>query len=421
MATSERPFTDRFIAGLCTNAEQLDVMEVGGTGFGVRVTNMNLKKFFYRYNIDGKRRFLALGTYKATETTAGITLAMARKLYIDARNMVKAGIDPLIEKQEVKEARKVAPFVADFVADYIHGHCKENLRGWRNIERALQFDFVPRFGKRKLNEVKALGIDRMLEEVAKRAPVGANRLRAYLSAMFAYAKKKRLAIENPLADIDKPYGNERAKSRYLNENEITTLHKALNVAQMGDVYRDALLMVLITGQRPGEVCSMAYSHVDGDWWEIPASIAKNKQAHRVYLSSLAQQILAKRRQYSESYPFCQAGNPDKPTTKDVLANRLGDVMESLGVDKFTPHDLRRTMATGLAELEVDPYIIELILNHKSTVKRGVAGIYNQYDYAKQKKAAMLLWDSKLQRLFGLIQPDYPEWIDPNNPEDTGLV
>ena len=62
-----------------------------------------------------------------------------------------------------------------------------------------------------------------------------------------------------------------------------------------------------------------------------------------------------------------------------------------GVKEWTLHDLRRTAATGMADLGVQPHVIEAVLNHVSGHKAGVAGIYNRSTYANEKRAALDLW------------------------------
>ena len=61
------------------------------------------------------------------------------------------------------------------------------------------------------------------------------------------------------------------------------------------------------------------------------------------------------------------------------------------LEHWTIHDLRRTVATGMAELGVQPHIIEALLNHVSGHKGGVAGIYNRATYDKEKREALNLW------------------------------
>lgn len=74
--------------------------------------------------------------------------------------------------------------------------------------------------------------------------------------------------------------------------------------------------------------------------------------------------------------------------KSVTENKLG-------IDHFTPHDLRRTAATFMAEMGMMDEVIDAILNH---VKQGVIKVYNQYRYDKEKQAALEAWERKLKNI-----------------------
>ena len=81
--------------------------------------------------------------------------------------------------------------------------------------------------------------------------------------------------------------------------------------------------------------------------------------------------------------------------KRRLDARLGDT-----VRPWRLHDLRRTAATGMADIGIGPHIIEQILNHQSGHKSGVAGIYNRSSYAVEKAAALVRWDEHVASIVG---------------------
>ena len=63
-----------------------------------------------------------------------------------------------------------------------------------------------------------------------------------------------------------------------------------------------------------------------------------------------------------------------------------------GVSGWTPHDLRRTQATRMAEtLKVPQYVIDLIHNHKASGGSQVSKIYNRYGYLDEQSAALDAW------------------------------
>lgn len=77
--------------------------------------------------------------------------------------------------------------------------------------------------------------------------------------------------------------------------------------------------------------------------------------------------------------------------KERLDNIIGDKI----VEPWTWHDIRRTVATGLAGLGIEPVVIEACLNHASGVRSGVAGVYNRHEYLHEKREAFGVWEKYL--------------------------
>lgn len=422
MATIKK-FTDTVVKALKVASKEQDYLEAESKGFGIRVSPSGLKKFFYRYNVGKKRRFIQLGHYKQSETTTGIALAEARRRYVEARNKVLVGGDPATEKIKAQVVRTRTPFIADLVTDYIkYLRDKKKIRSWKESERALLRDFVPVYGQLKITDLERRDVQALLSNIADTgSPVMANRLQAYISSLLSYAFNEDIIPINYMLRVKKVGGTEEAKTRNLSFEEVKTFWKKLDKAKAGAVYKIALKLILLTGQRPSEVCGIHKNEIDGDWWTIPASRMKSGLDHMVYLSPLAKKLLKHDWCKESDYLLHQVESKDKCITKDVLANQLGSIVDSLSVDKFTPHDLRRTMASRIAGMRVSQDMIDRIQGRVAGAKRGAGWIYNRYDYAEEKQEVMLNYDNKLQRLLGMIRETYPDWHDPNNPEDTGII
>ena len=76
--------------------------------------------------------------------------------------------------------------------------------------------------------------------------------------------------------------------------------------------------------------------------------------------------------------------------KRLLDDKLGG-----SVAKWTLHDLRRSVASGLGNLGAQPHVIEMIMNHKSGFRGGVSGTYNRSPYEREVKQAMALWSDHI--------------------------
>jgi integrase len=123
---------------------------------------------------------------------------------------------------------------------------------------------------------------------------------------------------------------------------------------------------------------------------LPSTRTKNKRTHVVPLSAPALDILAAYQSREGAFVFCDTrAFSSWGRGKRELGERLATAGTKL--DHWTQHDLRRSVATGMAEIGVAPHIVEAALNHVSGHKAGVAGIYNRATYEKKKRTALALW------------------------------
>lgn len=399
-------FTDKFIKNLKPAAKKYYKREK--KGFTIRVMPSGVKTWLFIYTFDGKRKEKSYGNYP------DVTLSDAHEKHNDDKKLLKNGKDPGAVERERRLERKHTPFVAEFVSEYIERYAKEHNKGWREIERALVANVVPVWGKRKITDIKRRDLVLLLDDIADRgAPVMANRVLAYTRKMFSWAVKDRAVLElNPFLDFSRP-NKEESRERALNEAEIKAFWHNLDGCKMSETIKRALKLILVTGQRPGEVIGMHRNEINGDWWEIPASRTKNKQTHRVFLTKTAKQLIGA----ADGFIFESPANPSnlleipinpgksyevRTMTHDIKAN-LPHTPESKVVDRlkipyFTPHDLRRTAATQWGGMNISEDLIDRLQNHITKKKQGVGHIYNRYSYDKEKQQALEAWERRLNRI-----------------------
>jgi integrase len=224
--------------------------------------------------------------------------------------------------------------------------------------------------------------------------VAAGRARAALSALFSWAMENGLAETNPTVGTAKPKAPP-SRERTLSDQELLAVWRAAGDDDFGRIVR----LLILTGQRRTEVGGMAWSELDLDRaaWVLPAERAKNKREHQVPLGPLAADIIRPVPVVIDR-DLLFGARTDRGFTswaegKRKLDARLGDQFKP-----WTLHDLRRSCATHLADLGVEPHIIEALLNHQSGHKRGVAGIYNKAKYTVAVQKAVSLWDSHIRDL-----------------------
>jgi integrase len=170
--------------------------------------------------------------------------------------------------------------------------------------------------------------------------------------------------------------------------------------EAGPHVKAALQLILVTGQRPGEILNMEWSELDfaSATWEIPSAKTKNGQPHRVPLSPMAMRTIEtvpKHGNYIFPSRIGSGFDESRPMKTNALALAIRRNRKLLGLEEFTPHDLRRTCASFLGSLEVEQSLISRILNH---TEQGVTSIYNRYGYDKEKRQALLLWAGKLEEI-----------------------
>jgi integrase len=205
--------------------------------------------------------------------------------------------------------------------------------------------------------------------------------------MVAWAVSRGELDLNPLAGIR--HEDFAARERVLSEDEIRTLW-AEWPAVLPAAVATALKLALVTGQRIGEVTGMMADELDLERkvWNIPAARSKNGHAHTVPLSELAIELI---------------GTPTDgrvfPYSLDHLPQTVYRFKNKLSVKGWTPHDLRRTCCTKLAEIGIAPHVISHVVNHRTATKAGVTNaVYNRYSYASEKRDALELWANRLQAI-----------------------
>jgi integrase len=191
-----------------------------------------------------------------------------------------------------------------------------------------------------------------------------------------------------------------SRERTLTQQELAELWLALD-AEPNPQFADIVRLLILTGQRREEVGGLRWSEIDRDRIVLPPERTKNSRQHEVPLSSQAQAILSRQpRRKGRDFVFGigEAGFSGWSDCKARLDQALLARRKAKARPEWRLHDLRRTAATGMAELGVQPHIIEAVLNHVSGHKSGVAGVYNRATYAEPMREALQRWADWLDQI-----------------------
>jgi integrase len=220
--------------------------------------------------------------------------------------------------------------------------------------------------------------------------------------MTRWATGRGIFDHDPLAALNSP-ATVKARDRVLSEHEIATLWHRLPEVFQRPATRLALMLILVAGQRPGEVAGMAKTEIDlaARLWRLPAERSKNKRPHDIPLSDTAIAIIREAIEASGENPHVFPMRDGRPMDSNNLGERVRDTQACFGLANWTPHDLRRTALTHMGKLGISPLVRAHVANHRTVTKAGVTlGVYDHYDYGAEKRQALDLWAERLQAIIG---------------------
>ena len=298
---------------------------------------------------------------------------------------------------------------ADLAEQYLERSAKQRKRTAHEDARIIRNELIPAFGFKLIERVEKRDVLLLIESIFMRgAPIMSNRVRSKAYTVFQWGRSMDLCKFNPVDGL-RVFGQERRRQRVLADREVRSLWAA--VEGHPSPLADAIKLLLLTGQRRNEVCGMRWSEIDLDvaMWTLPPERVKNGNGHHVPLSPAVVDILerirdrqfddeqrrARRRRREpceHEYVFPNRRNPSLPVT-DIKSIKA-DIEKAAGITtRWTLHDLRRTVATRLADIHTPQQVIEKLLNHAPV---GVtARHYVHSTFETEKREALELWARRL--------------------------
>src|SRR5262249_32659637 len=231
--------------------------------------------------------------------------------------------------------------------------------------------------------------------LVRRTPVAAAATWAHaaISGLCAWATGQGLCEVNPVVGINRPKKTP-SRERVLSDLELATIWHALEDDDFGIIVR--LLMLL--GQRRSEVGSMTWREVDLErgLWTIPGTRTKNGRPHTRTWPPIAEAIIASVPQMvGRDHLF---GERASGFSSWAHAKKQLDIQLGHKVEAWVLHDLRRSCATRMCDLGIQPHVVEQILNHQSGHRAGIVGGYNRSSYEREVRAALVLWNDHVRTL-----------------------
>jgi integrase len=372
----------RTVAVLKLPANAADVIHFDSelVGFGCRL----------RRGADGKVRKSYVVQYRRGKQTRRIKLDAGNALSAEqARAAAKTilakvalGDDPQAERLGRRDARSLRSVVDEYLAAR-----QPNLRpgSYRGLHAYLTGSYLRPLHTTAIDQITRADVaGRLVVITREHSSNVAAHARAKMSALFTWAMAMGFVESNPVIGTIRPEGG-KARKRVLTDDELAKVWRACQDDDHGRIVR----LLVLTGCRRQEVGGATWTEFDFDRgiWTIPGARSKNHHAHTLPLPAQALAIIAAvPRIVDRDYLFGVRAEgflrwADGKAALDARA----------GVADWVLHDIRRTVATRMADLGVAPHVIEAILNHQSGHKSGIAGTYNRSSYANETRAALALW------------------------------
>lgn len=344
------------------------------------VQTSGTKSYTCIYSKHGKSRWMHIAAVNA------IGLSDARRLVAEIMLRVAMGQDPANER---RASRSQGTF-AELAEQYYEQHAKKHNKSHRQANALVQRFLIPKWGKLPAADIKRADVKSLMAGIS--SPTVANQVLAFGSAIFSWAIKQEVGnvTINPCHGVDR--NETKSRERVLSDSELPAFWEAFN--SVGLMRATALRLILLTGQRPGEVSAMHRAHISDGWWSLPGQPVpalnwpgtKNGELHCVWLPKEAIGLLDELDDGTVGPVFKGLGSLDAA---------MRSICKALNVERATPHDLRRTHGTTVTGLGFGRPAMNKIQNHRDG---GIASVYDRFEYASENMMIMAAVASHIMAL-----------------------
>jgi len=376
-------FTDISIRSIkLPDKGQVDYWDRSLARFGLRVSSSSSKTFVLLYYQGSRKRRYTIGRYPE------ISLSRARTEAKRLLAEITLGNYPNAEETAVLSFSQA---LCEFVAIYLRQNNRPTTA--RETERILRRDFAPLLS-RPLNTIASEDIAKILDGLIDR-PSMANHAFAAIRKMMNWCYERQYLDSVPTGRM-KPPAKTTSRDRILSDTEIKAIYEA--AVSIGYPFGHIVQLLTLTAQRRNEVASMHWNHIDLDerTWTIPSELTKANRPQTIPLTDTLVEIIDNIPRLNETLLFPARGTRDR--TYSGFSKGKIRLDKISGVSDWTLHDLRRTAATGMAQQNTPPHVIERVLNHTTGTLGGVAGIYNRFGYIDEMRDALITWSEHISSI-----------------------
>lgn len=398
--------TDAAVKAAKPGSATRDIYDGGEAGLCVRVQPSGRKSWGLRTRINGRQRRFDIGEYPDT------SLAEAREI---AGRMKKAGARGNNPADVLRPPPPLETMTTMAAAIAIYIETKAGNRSQAQERARFRLHVEPALGDKSVDKVTKADIDRLLHAMVHKAGMRAepNRVFTSLKGFWSWAVDQRgYRTDNPMPGMKRPVRVEPSQERQkagtvavldlLELSLLWRLASALNSSTLPDLVR-CMVVVPLRREEWTRLRWSEFQQVVEDGWrgwalKIPAERMKGRRRAVVPLPSQVVAIIEQRRKLTgaSEYVFSVPGSTRPFAGWRRAAETLRMMLGS--PTKWTPHDIRRSVATALArDVSVDEGIIKRILQHSDDVLLGVTAIYQKSRRLKEQAAALQSWCDLIEK------------------------
>jgi len=333
------------------------------------------------------------------------SIAEARQWAADFNSAINAGLDPRsVEQAQIDRARLTVGYVHDrymiAVREGRASRAKKSNKPRTVADKLAIYrcDIAPKLADRPIFDVTEDELTRIVLAKGRTSPVRANRLAGELKVFFGWAaslRGKEIDLQtNPAARLTDLKFPEVPRTRKLNLQEIAWFLQALVPEPRH--YQRGMLLCLLTAARISEVIYARSEEYRDGVWTIPAHRVKNSRAHRIELGPWGRSLIQSDADWV--FPSSRIDGPCVPAgwynARDRVLRRMAQ-LAGTPIERWTPHDLRRTVRSNTKRLQIDFETAEAMLNH---TKRGLERIYDGYEFDDELRAWFAKWEAEIIRI-----------------------
>ncbi|MEZ9420646.1 hypothetical protein BCS96_06610 [Vibrio breoganii] len=348
--------------------------------------------FKFRYKFAGKAQELTLGKYPF------VSLAEAREKAIEYRSLLEHGKDPKVVQKLKKAELESVVTVEDALEHWIEKYAKKNRKNWAKHQAQFKKHIYPRVGELPVEQCDMKLWVKVFDEISdgkhtgKPLPKASGYILQNCKQALKFCRVRGFCSSRELDDltISDIGEHQNKKDRVLSKTELMEVWEWAKSDRSSFYYGNLVNLLITFGCRTGElrVSTVSEWNLDEMVWTVPKEHSKTHQEiKRPIPESIKEQIQSL---ITQSKNGLLLGEFKEDTAVSAFGR---SIHKKLKHKPWTLHDLRRTFATMLNDLEIAPYVVELMLGHSLG---GVQAIYNRSQHMEQKEKALELWLSKLE-------------------------